>query len=93
MQCSGKREIRGEVRKEWMESIQEWQLVKMKEVEVVKREGVLANIQVHMSKRSSFEVIDQTIRCTEGFQSFFIDREFAPVCFLFITISPYYISV
>ena len=37
MEYSGKREIREEVEKEWMESVAEWKSVEEKEVSVVKR--------------------------------------------------------
>ena len=74
MECSKKREIRGEVKKEWMESVEEWRYVEEKEVEVVKKEEKLSDMKVHLSKPSSFEIYGQTIRCSEGRQSWFIDR-------------------
>ena len=74
MECSGKREIRGEVKKDWMETVEEWKSVKMKEVEVVKREERLDELKAHLSTPTSFVTNAQTIRCSEGMQSWFIDR-------------------
>ena len=74
MGCSGKRSIRGEVKKEWMESVEKWKYVRMKEVEVVKREERLGELKVHVSKPTSFIMNGQTIRCSEGGQLWFIDR-------------------
>ena len=79
MECSGKREIRGEVEKEWMESVEEWKDVERKEVSVVKREERMDEMKVHMSKARSFEMNGQTIRCSEDWQSWFIDRELESV--------------
>ena len=79
MECSGKREIRGEVEKEWMESVEEWKDVERKEVSVVKREKRMDEMKVHMSKPRSFEMNGQTMRCSEGVQSWFIDRELQSV--------------
>ena len=79
MECSKMREIRGEVKKEWMESVEEWKSVEEKEVSVVKREENVDEMNVHMSKPTAFEVNGQRIRCSETFQSWFIDRELKPV--------------
>ena len=74
------REIRGEVKKEWMESVEEWRYVEEKEVEVVKKEERLSEMKVHLSKPSSFEINGQTINCSGEWQSWFIDRELRSVC-------------
>ena len=79
MECSGKREIGGEVKKEWLESVEDWKYVKMKEVQVMKREERLDELKVHVSKPPSFVMNGQTIRCSEGGQSWFIDRELQSV--------------
>ena len=79
MECSGKREIRGELKKEWMESVEEWKSVEEKEVSVVKREEEISENEMHMSKKSSFEVNDRMIRCSEKCQSWIIDRELKSV--------------
>ena len=79
MECSGKREIRGEVKKEWMESVEEWKSVEEKEVSVMKREDKIGENEMHMSKRSSFSMNDKMIRCSERRQSWFIDRELKSV--------------
>ena len=79
MECTGKREISGEVKKEWMESVEEWKDVRMKEVEVMEREERLGELKVHVSKPTSFIMNGQTIRCSEGMQSWFIDRELQSV--------------
>ena len=86
MECSGKREIRGEVKKEWMESVEEWKSVEEKEVRFVKREESVDEMNVHMSKATAFEVNGQRIRCLEKLQSWIIDRELKSVCELFINI-------
>ena len=75
MKCLGKREIFGEVKKEWMESVKEWKPVEKKEVLVVKREDNIRENEIHMSKRSSFTMNGRMIRCSEKFQSWIIDRE------------------
>ena len=62
-----------------MESIEEWKYVERKEVEVVKREERLSEMKLHMSNEGSFEMNGQRIRCTEGWQSWFIDRELKSV--------------
>ena len=79
MECGGKREIEGEVKKEWMESVSEWEGKLMKEVSVVKREESVSEIRVHMSKPSSFSVNGRMIKCSEGWQSWIIDRELKSV--------------
>ena len=79
MECSGKREIRGEVEKEWMESVEEWKSVEEKEVSVMKREDKIRENEMHMSKRSSFSMNDKMIRCSEKFQSWIINRELKSV--------------
>ena len=79
MEYSGKREIRGEVKKEWMESVEKWKSVEEKEVSVVKREENVDEMNVHMSKQAAFEVNGRRIRCSETFQSWFIDRELTSV--------------
>ena len=75
MECSENREIRGEVKKEWIESVEEWKSVEMKEVEVMKKEEEISENEVHMSKRSSFEMNGRMIRCSEGCQTWILDRE------------------
>ena len=89
MECSGKREISGEVKKEWMESVEEWKSVEEKEVSVVKREESVDEMNVHMSKPTAFEMNGQRIRCSERWQSWIIDRELKSVSQLFITIFVY----
>ena len=79
MECSGKREIRGEVEKEWMESVEEWEDVEEKEVSVVKREERISGNEMHLSKRSSFTINNKMIRCSEEYQSWIIDRELKSV--------------
>ena len=79
MECSGKREIKGEVRKEWMESVEEWEGVEEKEVEVVKREERVDEMEVHTSDVSAFDVNDRIIRCSGPWNSWFIDRELKSV--------------
>ena len=79
MGCSGKREIKGEVRKEWMESVEEWKSVEEKEVSVVKREDNIGENEMHMSKRSSFTMNGRIIRCSEKWQSWIINRELKSV--------------
>ena len=79
LECSGKREIRGEVKKEWMESVEEWKSVEEKEVSVVKREERVDEMNVHMSKPAAFEMNGQRIKCLEKWQSWFIDRELKSV--------------
>ena len=79
MECSGKREIRGEVEKEWMESVEEWKSVEEKEVSVMKREDKIRENEMHMSKRSSFSINDKMIRCSEEWQSWIINRELKSV--------------
>ena len=79
MECSGKREIRGEVEKEWMESVEEWKSVEEKEVSVVQREDNIGENEMHMSKRSSFSMNGRMIRCSERWQSWIIDRELKSV--------------
>ena len=79
MKCLGKREIFGEVKKEWMESVKEWKPVEKKEVLVVKRGDNLRENEIHMSKRSSFTMNGRMIRCSEKFQSWIIDRELKSV--------------
>ena len=80
MDCSGKREISGEVKKEWVESVGRFKFPEGKEVEVVKREERLTEMKTHMSKASSFEINDRTIICSSRMQSWFIDRELKSVC-------------
>ena len=79
MKCSGKREIKGEVKKEWMESVEKWEDMEEKEVAVVKREERIAENEMHMSKPSSFTLNDKLIRCSTGRQSWIIDRELKSV--------------
>ena len=79
MEYSGRREITGEVEKEWMESVCEWKSVEEKEVRVVKREEKISDNKMHMSKRSSFTMNDKMIRCSEKRQSWIIDRELKSV--------------
>ena len=79
MECSGKREIRGEVKKEWMESVEEWKSVEEKEVSVVQREGKIGENEMRMSKRGSFSMNDKMIRCSEGCKSLIINRELKSV--------------
>ena len=79
MECSGKREIRGEVKKEWMESVKEWGDVEEKDVSVVKREEKISENEMHMSKKSSFIINGQRIKCSEEWQSWIIDRELKSV--------------
>ena len=79
MDCSGKRQIKGEVQKEWIESVQEWKSVERKEVEVVKSEERLDEIEVYMTKPTSFEMNGRIIRCSEAHQSWIIDRELKSV--------------
>ena len=62
-----------------MESVEEWKDVERKEVSVVKREKRMDEMKVHMSKPRSFEMNGQTMRCSEGVQSWFIDRELQSV--------------
>ena len=81
MECAGKREIEGEVKKEWMESVKEWEDVEMKEVEVVKKEEVLNDMPVHLSKQKSIRIANKTIRCSKGGESWLIDRELKSVWF------------
>ena len=90
MECSGKREIRGEVKKEWMESVEEWKSVERKKVSVVKREERIPENEIHLSKSSSFEVNDKMIRCSDEWQSWIIDRELKSVCILSNNISLLY---
>ena len=80
MECSGKREIQGEVKKEWMQSVDEWKGIQEKKLSVVKREDKIGENEMHTSKRSSFEVNDKMIRCSEKCQSWIIDRELKSVC-------------
>ena len=79
MECSGKREIIGEVKKQWIEVVKEWKDVEEKEVSVVEREDKIGENEMHMSKRSSFSMNDKMIRCSDGWQSWFIDRELKSV--------------
>ena len=79
MECSEKREIRGEVEKEWMDSVEEWKSVEEKEVSVVEREETIPENEMHMSKRSSFSMNGRMIRCSERWQSWIIDRELKSV--------------
>ena len=62
-----------------MESVEKWKETEEKDVEVVKREERMDEMEVHMSKRSAFTINGQTIRCSEGFQSWFIDKELTSV--------------
>ena len=82
VESSWKREISGEVEQEWMESVKEWKDVEEKKVSIVKREDKIAENEIHMSKRSSFSMNDKLISCSEGFQSWIIDRELKYVCLL-----------
>ena len=85
MKCSGKREIIGEVKKEWMESVEEWKSVKMKEVRVMMRKEKISENEMHMSLPSSFRINGRTIRCSPGGQTWFLDRQLKDVClFLFL---------
>ena len=79
MRCEGERRISGEVKKEWVESVEKWKWVEGKDVEVVKKEERLTEMKTHMSNASSFDVDGQTIRCSEGWQSWFLDRELRSV--------------
>ena len=79
MKDSDKREIRGQVEKEWMESVEE-KSVEEKRVTVVKREGTIAENVIHMSNPGSFTINGRTIRCSENWQSWVIDRELKSVC-------------
>ena len=79
MEYSGRREITGEVEKEWMESVCEWKSVEEKEVSVVKREERISGNEMHLSKRSSFTINNKMIRCSEEYQSWIIDRELKSV--------------
>ena len=82
MECSGKREIRGEVEKEWMESVEEWEDVEEKEVSVVKREDKIGENEMHMSNRSSFLMNRRIIICSEEWESWIINRQLTSVCIL-----------
>ena len=93
MEYSGKRDITGEVQKEWMDEVKEWKDVEEKTVEAVKREENISETEMHMSKRSSFFLNGKTIRCSEKFQSWFINRELKSVCILSHTIFLYYIYI
>ena len=86
MECSGKREISGEVKKEWIASVSEWKDVERKEVEVVKKEEKLNELKVHLSKQTSFRMNDQTILCTEAGAAWFLYRELTSVWCFFIAI-------
>ena len=92
MECSGKREIRGEVGKEWLSSVETWKSVEMKDVSVVKREVRVDEMKIHMSKPTSFSMNGQTIRCSEGWNSWFIDRELQSVCIYDFIISSFIYS-
>ena len=91
MECSGKREIRGEVKKEW--SLEEWKSVEEKEASVVKREDKIGENEMHVSKRSSFTMNGRLIRCSEECQSWIIDRELKSVRLLSHIIFLYYNSI
>ena len=69
----------GEVKKEWMESVEEWKSVEEKEVSVMKREERIPENKIHMSKPSSFTMNGQKLTCSERMQSWFIDRELKSV--------------
>ena len=85
MECSGKREIEGEVKKEWMESVKEWEWKERKEVEVMKKEENMDEMNIHTSDPDSFELNGRTINCSEQWQSCIIDRELKSVWLLFIS--------
>ena len=70
-----------------MESVEKWNWVERKEVEVVKREERLDEMKVHIPTSLSYTMNGHTIRCLEGEQSWFIDRELKSVLFLFISLS------
>ena len=82
MECSGKREIIGEVKKEWIEAGKEWKNAEEKKVAVVKREDKIGENEMHLSKPNSFSMTGQTITCREKFQSWIINRELKSVCIL-----------
>ena len=73
------REISREVKTEWLESVEEWKPVKWKSVPVVKKEELLPEMKIHLSKPSSFKIIGQTIRSSVKWQSCLIDRELKSV--------------
>ena len=79
MKCLGKKEIMGQVKKEWMESVEEWKSVEEKDVLVVQREDKIGENEMHMSRRSSFSMNDKSIRCSERVQTWFLDRELKSV--------------
>ena len=80
MECSGKREISGEMKKEWMDSVEEWKWELEKGVDIVKREEEISENEIHLSKTSSFSMNDKMIRCSEKWQSWIINRELKSVC-------------
>ena len=81
MECSGKREIRGEVKTQWMDSVEEWKPVDEKDVAVVKREERLSKLKLYLSNPSSFGLNGQMINCSESNQSWFINQELKSVWF------------
>ena len=69
----------GEVKKDWMESVERWKEMEQKGVQVVKKVERIEEIKVHMSKDSSFEVNGGIIKCSEAWQSWIIDQELKSV--------------
>ena len=90
MECSGKREIRGEVKKEWIQSVKAWNNPERKVVEVVKQEERIDRMELHMSKPTAFVIFNgKILRCSEERQSLFINRELKTVWFL---VHSFYVS-
>ena len=79
IESTEKGEIRGEVKKEWMESVEEWKLVEGKEVSVVKREVNINKMEIQLSKPNSFSMNGRMIKCSEELQTWFIGRELKSV--------------
>ena len=79
MESEGEREIEGEVKKEWMESVEKWKEVEGKRGDVVKKIERMEEMNVYMTVsvdlRDAFEVNGSIIRCYEGWHTWMVDRE------------------
>ena len=81
MECSGKREILGEVKKEWMETVEVWKSVEEKEVFAVKKVETMQDLNIYLSNESSFTILyfSSLISCSGKWKSWFIDQDLKSV--------------